>query len=250
MTISKRVFLPTIFFFLLFSLQTARAGDFPKPRGSVNDFAAVISPDIEEAIRELSIDILDKTGTSVVVATFPDIERYDIEDFTNRLYEKWGIGKKGEDKGVLILLALKERKIRIETGFGVEGIIPDGMAGAIIDNYVLPDLRQARYGKGLLKSVIAIGQILAKDAGVEIGKYGTLQKQPKADQSPGTFSGLLFLIFIIILFSLGGRGALPLLLLSGGLSRQRGGFGSGGFSGGFGGFGGGLSGGGGATRGF
>lgn len=198
----------------------------------------------------LSMEVLQKTGTSVVVATLPAVEDSDVAIYATELYEDWGIGKKGEDKGVLILLALKERRVRIETGYGVEGILPDGLVGEILDRYTVPFLKKEQYGQGLFNAVAAVSTVIAKDAGVNL--TGAV-KTYRTSRSRTRRISLFPLIFIIlILFSLfrRGRGILPLLIL--GSMGGRGGFGGGfgGFGGGFGGFGGGMSGGGGAGRGF
>jgi uncharacterized protein len=219
---------------------------FPRPYGAVNDFASVIPPDTRKIMENLAEELLQKTGTAVVVATVQTIGDSDPETYANELYENWGIGKKGEDKGVLIFLALQERRIRIETGYGVEGILPDGLVGSILDEYVVPYLKQNDYDKGLLNGMLAVGQVIAKDAGVTLGD-GYTPVKTRNQRGKGKGSGLLPIIFFLIVFFLlsrrrGGR-------YSGGFGG--GGFGgSGGFGGGFGGFGGGSSGGGGASRGF
>ena len=135
--------------FLFFPVTARTAGEtFPKPAGSVNDFAGVIPAQYAGPMENLAREVLDKTGTSVVVATVETIGDNDPNDYANRLYQAWGIGKKGEDKGVLIFLAVKERRVRIETGYGVEGILPDGLAGEILDRYAIPHFRDGDYGKG------------------------------------------------------------------------------------------------------
>ena len=141
---------------------------FPKPKGPVNDFADVIPQTYEQKILLIVTELFQKTGTPVVVVTMPDIGGAEYNDYANRLYSTWGIGKKGEDKGVLIFITVKERKLRIETGYGVEGILPDGLAGEIRDRYMTPYLKQNKYGEGLLNGTIAVSQIIAKDAGVKL----------------------------------------------------------------------------------
>lgn len=251
----------TILFFIVFfssSSPAAKADKFPRPTGAVNDFASVVSPRVKAAMEGLSREIYQKTGASVVVATVRDLGGDDINLYATELFEYWGIGEKGQDKGVLILLALAERKVRIETGYGVEGILPDGKVGRILDQYVVPLFKKGEYDRGLLNGMIAVGQVIAKDAGVTIGE-GTASGGPVSRRNMqrrpfGIFPLLVFIFFIFSLFTRTGREMLPFLLLmslsgrgSGGFG---GGFGGGGFSGGFGGFGGGLSGGGGAGRSF
>jgi len=236
-------------------LSQAQDG-FPAPRGAVNDFAGVISTADAARMEALSREVRGKTGASVVVATFPSVGDQDLNEYANRLYSFWGIGKKGEDRGVLIVLALQERKIRIETGYGVEGILPDGRVGEILDQKVLPYLKKGEYSLGLANAVTAVSGILAEEAGV------TLTGNPEARQPAGRPVGqrgggygllLFLLLFFLLLGTRRGRETLPLvlmMLLSGSGRRGGTGGGFGGFGGGFGGFGGGSSGGGGAGRGF
>jgi len=230
----------------------------PKPTGPVNDFANVIPSDYEQKITAVATELYQKTGTAVVVVTMPDIGGAEYNDYANRLYSAWGIGKKGEDNGVLIFVTVKERKMRIETGYGVEGILPDGLAGEIRDRYMIPYLKQNKYGEGLLNGTLAVAQVISKEAGVELtGQVAA--EAPKRERSGIGFLPIV-LIILFLMFSSRRRGGswlffLPFLL--GGGRGRGGGFGSGGvgggfggFSGGFGGFGGGMSGGGGAGGGF
>jgi len=228
-------FLPLICgLILLASMGTAKAEiKYPKPTGAVNDLAGIISPDYEKQMESLSHEILQKTGTSIVVATVETVGDIDYSIYANELYQAWGIGKKGEDKGVLIFLALKERKLKIETGYGVEGILPDGLVGQIRDDYMLPYLKKNEFGEGILNGLTIMAAIIAKDAGV---KLGGMDDQPivKMPVSKKRISALGFLpiLFFIVLFLILARsrtgGILPLLLLM--MMGGRGG----GFGGGFG----------------
>ncbi|MBM4271943.1 MAG: TPM domain-containing protein [Deltaproteobacteria bacterium] len=226
---------------------------FPKPAGAVNDFARVISPDDKARMEELSREVLEKTRTSIVIATVQTIGDNDVNDYVNRLYQTWGIGRKGEDKGVLIFLTLRERKVRIETGYGVEGILPDGLVGEILDKYAIPHFRQGNYGKGLMNAAHAVASVVARDANVQL--TGSIPVEREKVKKTGQGVNLLYLIvlFLVLILLLGarqGREILPWLFLID-LSRSGRSGGFGGFGGGgFGGFGGGLSGGGGASRGF
>jgi uncharacterized protein len=221
---------------------------FPKPKGLVNDLAGVIPQASEQKINLIVTELFQKTGVPVVVVTMPDIGGAEYNDYANRLYSAWGIGKKGEDKGVLIFITIKERKLRIETGYGVEGILPDGLVGEIRDRYMTPYLKQNKFGEGMLNGTMAVSQIIAKDAGVKLTGQVPI-KVPKKRKS--SLSILPIIIFIIIFMGLSRRRGgswwffLP-LLLGGGRGYGSGSGGFGGFSGGFGGFGGGMSGGGGA----
>jgi uncharacterized protein len=227
---------------------------FPRPAGAVNDFAGILPADIKTRMESLSSEILAKTGTAVVVATFSSLNGEEPDMYATDLYAAWGIGKKGEDKGVLIFLAVQERKVRIETGYGVEGILPDGLVGSILDQYVMPYLKTDNYGQGLFSGMLAVGTVIARDAGVTIGEGYQLKRpvQQRRQQRGSGLGGLLLLVLLgIFAMTPVGRAMLPWLLLSALSGGRGGGGGFGGFGGGgFGGFGGGMSGGGGASRNF
>jgi uncharacterized protein len=254
--ILKTIVLFTVILCLWFPQQSQgkeREGAFPRPQGAVNDFAGIISPEYRRAIDLLAREVLQKTKTSVVVVTVDTIGDSDPADYVNRLYEAWGIGTKEDDRGVLIFLALKERRIRIETGYGVEGILPDGRVGQILDSSVVPSLRQGKYGEGLYNAAAAVSAVIARDAGVSLSGQPAIPQTRQPQGRPGVNIFSLILFFVIISMLLGtrsGRAMLPYLLLMLMMGGRGGGGGFGGFGGGFGGFGGGMSGGGGAGRGF
>jgi uncharacterized protein len=251
---SKSYILFLVLVFSIFAVlpaETAGQKPFPEPLGLVNDFAGVISTEHKRKIDTVASDLLRSTGVALVVVTMPDIGGEEYNDYANRLYSAWGVGKKGEDKGILIFITIKERKMRIETGYGVEGIIPDGLAGEIRDKYMLPYLKQDKFGEGLLNGALAVAGIIADDAGVSFGGGAPVEAPRERGGAGLSLAPLLF--FIIFLFAMFRRrrgGLLLPLLLLGGMRSRSGGIGSrggfGGFSGGFGGFGGGMSGGGGA----
>jgi len=163
------ILLAAIFLLSLIIISAVRAErPFPKPKGLVNDFANVIPPAYKQKIAAVTGALLQKTGIPVVVVTMPDIGGAEYNDYANRLYRAWGIGKKGEDKGVLIFVTVKERKMRIETGYGVEGILPDGLVGEIRDRYMTPYLKQDKFGEGLFAGALAVAQVVAKASGIEL----------------------------------------------------------------------------------
>ena len=247
-------FLGLVFLLLLAGTPVGAERPFPRAKGLVNDFADVVSSAYEQKIAAITGELLQKTGTAVVVVTMPDIGGAEYNDYVARLYSAWGIGKKGEDNGVLIFVTVKERKMRIETGYGVEGILPDGLVGEIRDRYMTPYLKENKFGQGLLNGTLAVSQVIARNSGIKL----TGQMPAKTPQKRRSGLSLLpiVLIFFVLVFSSRRRGGswllfLPLLLMGGG-GYGRGGFGGsfGSFGGGFGGFGGGMSGGGGAGGGF
>ena len=142
----------------------AQALKFPNPEGPVNDYAQVISPRYEAQMRQLAQALWDQTGTSVVVATFHDLGGESPQIFANKLYKSWRIGAKGEDKGVLFLVAKKEKIVTFETGYGVKGILPDAKMGEVLDQLVIPFLRTDKYDEGLFNGMKAVAQIVAQDA--------------------------------------------------------------------------------------
>ena len=229
---------------------TFAADKYPAPRGAVNDFANIIDPDSSAKMEALAREVLQKTGTAVVIVTMPTIgENEEYNMYANGLYKAWGIGKKGEDKGVLIFLTLKERKIRIETGYGVEGILPDGLVGEIRDKYLKPQLQAGNYGKAFYDTMYVLSSYIAKDANVQLSDSPEplpYRRDVRPQQRGVNVAGLIFFLIVaaLLLGTRTGRSMLPwiLLMFLGGGGRG----GGGGFGGGFGGFGGGGSGGGGA----
>jgi uncharacterized protein len=239
----------------LYILPSMAAEKFPVPRGAVNDYAHVIYPDVKTKMENLSREVLDKTGTSIVVAVMPTIGENDVRAYTNELYRKWGIGEKGKDKGVLIFLAVKEKQVRIEIGYGVEGILPDGLVGEILDESFMPAAKAGDYAAGLYNTQAAVAAVIAKDAHVTLaGNLPVELPRTKKEKSRVNIVTIILIVlaFIVLMATPQGRDMLPWLLLL--IFSGRGGGGRGGFGdfggGGFGGFGGGDSGGGGADRSF
>lgn len=248
----KKIIFSSVFILVLLPVIGFTDTRLPDNTGyPVNDFANVISSYYERKINNLAREVLQKTETAIVVATVEDIDDMSIDQYSTRLFEKWGIGEKGKDKGLLFFLAMKERKVRIEVGYGVEYIITDGRAGQILDQYVIPEFQQGDYGKGFYQGVIYSAGLIAREMGVTItGMPAVTSRSPRSkERGGGGIIPILVILFLVIITR--GR-ILPWLflgLLMGGGGRGRG-FGGGGFGGGFGGFGGGMSGGGGASRGF
>jgi uncharacterized protein len=250
---------------LLFSIPS-RAADLPELTAPVNDFAHVIDAKSAAGIERLSRALKSASGDVVVVATVPTVEPYgDIREYATKLFENGGrgIGEKGKNNGVLILLALKQRKVWIEVGYGLEEWITDRFAGETSRQYMVPEFRTGAYGTGLLVGTARVVGRIAK------GKNLKLDVQvPQEDEPDGRSSSFplwlpiaIFIAILVISRIGGGPGAGLLFWGLGGWSRwssgvgpfgggRGGGFGGGGFGGGFGGFGGGGSGGGGGGAGW
>ncbi len=235
---------------------TGAAADLPRLDQPVNDFAHVIdsasAAEMSRMIRELQA----ATGDVVVVATVPTIEPFaDINEYAVKLFENGGrgIGEKGKDNGLLILLAMKERRVKVEVGYGLEPYITDGFAGETSREDMRPHFQQGRYGPGLLAGTERIIGRIAQARGVSLQGV----RVPPAPLAPARRGGtpiplsVLVLIFIIILIISrigGGPGGGRRYWggsyggWSSGVGPFGGGFGGGGFGGGGGGFGGGFGG--------
>lgn len=244
--------------FLLFfahRLPAERVQDLPNPANYVSDFAGVLSPDTQQRLNALCAEVDHQAHAQIAVVTIKSLDGDSIEDFATALEEKWKVGPKGSDRGVLLILAVKDRAYRIEVGYGLEGILPDGRAGGI-GRQMIPYLRQGAYDQAVTMAVGQIAQIIAADARINLNT--TAPRGPPPPQSrPLTFGqliglGVLLFLLVVFLMRAGGSGLLGFLIgtfLGGrwGGGGPGGGGDSGDGGGGFGGFGGGSSGGGGAS---
>jgi uncharacterized protein len=254
-----------------------------RPAGPVYDGASVI-PDTVEAGIDAKLRALSKeTGKTLVVATVPSLDGMEVEEYAVELFETWGIGDKELDEGALILVAPNERRTRIEVGLGSEGVLPDALAGRIIDQQMIPRFKAGDYGGGISAAADAVAEQLKReptDARAVAAAAERAAAQERSKDDDGEFGMVLFWLFILFFFILpiirsmarGGRkyrgkrrdddddddhwGG-PVIIWGGGGSSSGGssgsswGGGGGGFGGGgFGGFGGGMSGGGGASGGW
>ncbi len=217
----------------------------------VNDFANVIPANQEQQINEMIVELKQKTGAEIAVVTLQSLEGGEIDDFSNRLFEKWGIGQRGKDNGLLFLAAMQDREMRIEVGYGLEGAIPDSAAGRIRRDIITPQFKANKPGTGILLGVAALSQEVAREYGVTLTGASrhdqTIHSQRSSNRNIGLIPRLL-LIVVFIFFAIRHPELALFLLLS---SMRGGGARSGGFGGGGGGgFGGGMSGGGGSSGGW
>ncbi|HTW44188.1 MAG TPA: TPM domain-containing protein [Acidobacteriaceae bacterium] len=259
-----RTFIRRVGLALLLALLPAGAlcqavKDLPKPTDYVSDFAHVMSPAVIQKLDYVCGEVDHEAHAQIAVVTVNSLNGEDMFDYAVQLYQAWGIGAKGgkdPDRGVLIIVAVKDRKRFISTGYGLEGILPDGRVGQI-GREMVPYLRNNDFDGAMTLAVGQISQIIAADAGI---KLAPLQgQQPMTQQVQIGFGqlvvlGIIILLVILFLARFGGSGLLGFLLgmfFGGGF----GGGGGGGFGGGdggggggdgFGGFGGGSTGGGGA----
>jgi len=245
---AKRIFSFLLVFTTLF-LCAARAlaedVQIPAPVGDiyVQDFAHVLNETEKAELINIGRNIEDQTTAQVAVLTVETIGDRTIEDYANEAFRQYGIGSKKEANGVLLVLSMKEHKIRIEVGYGLEGRIPDAKAGRILDQYAIPYLKNNRPNQAVMETY----QALAKEVLAEYNGENGKKTVPK-DKGIGIPSWLIVIIVLVVVFLdfkfFGGT--LTYLLLS---ILSRGG-GRGGGGGGSRGGGGGSSGGGGASRGW
>jgi len=223
----------------------------PKPTDYVSDNAHVLSPEAIARIDRIAAQLdHSQANSQLAVVTVNTLDGEDAAEYANQLEDKWKIGRKGSDKGVLILLAVQDHKRRIDVGYGLEGILPDGKLGDI-GREMVPDLRSNDFDGAVTLAVDEIAQVIAADAKVTLTDAEPVPVQTQSRHSPA-LAKLILLIVILVFF--GGFHLLRFLLGFGLLSGMgRGGFGGGfggggggGGGGGFGGFGGGGFGGGGA----
>jgi uncharacterized protein len=227
----------------------------PKPTDYVSDFAHVLSPQAKARVDRLCGQVDHQAHAQIAVVTVHTTDGEPIQQYAVDLEGAWGVGGKKSDRGVLILLAVNDRKRFIETGYGLEGILPDGKVGEI-GRQMIPALRANDFDGAVTLAVDQISQVIAQDAGVTLTPLTRRAQQPQQIHlSLGKLLifGIFLLLVVIFLARAGGSGLIGFLLgmfLGGG--GRGGGFGGGGGGGGddggsgFGGFGGGSTGGGGA----
>lgn len=225
------------------------------PTDYVNDFAHVLDQNTIAQLDNICQQLDQKAHAQIAVVTVNSLDSSDIESYAVTLYKQWGIGSKATDHGVLILLAVQDRKYRIEVGYGLEPILPDGKVGGF-GREAVPLLKQNDYGAAIFLMTSRVADVIAQDAGIELtGPRPEISASPRSQPDTGLSGRQLLLLGIILLIVLLTplRKVLFWMLLFGGGGGggygggYSGGGGFGGGGGGFGGFGGGSSGGGGAS---
>jgi len=253
----KKIFLLSLFS-LLFAFAFAQ--DFPeKPNNLVNDYANVLSAEQKQSLESKLVTFNDSSSTQIAIAILKSVGDYDINEYAVELGRKWGVGQNGKNNGIMIVVAVGDRKISIQTGYGLEGALPDIYAKRIIDNDIKPNFKAGNYYAGLDEGTTSIIKYTR-------GEYKN--DNPKTSSKKGGSGSIVIIVIIVIVIIIimrkgggggseviGGRGASnalfwAMLFGSGGGGRSSGGGwggGSSGGGGGFGGFGGGSFGGGGSS---
>jgi uncharacterized protein len=254
----NRLLLPILVVLSFFSSLAAASTPEPPavPRDYVVDLAGIIRSDLKNELNTYLQRLEQKTSAQVLVLTVQSLDGQSIEEFAFNTKERWKLGQKGKDNGVLIVVALKDRKYRIEVGYGLESVLPDSMVGTIGRQYFVPYFRQGDYSTGIYTGTVAVIRTVAGHEGVSIAN-GTGAAQPRNEYRGKRLSTFQLIAvgifgFIALLLCITHPTQCLLFLLASG--RGRGGWsgGGGGFGGGgsFGGGGGGSGGGGGASGGW
>ena len=228
---------------LLFPLMVSAQLPIPDLAGKrIHDEANILSPGFEQQLEQQLKAHEDTTSNQIAILIIPSLQNVPIEDFSFQVAEKWKLGSADNDNGALLMIAVEDRKMRIEVGEGLEGALPDAICNQIIRNEIAPHFRENDYDAGIEAGVIAMLQAIA-------GEYQAEPSSSRRGGKGGSLWGTLIIIIIILLINWtrgGGRGNYRRRGWSGGTGWYGGGFGGGG---GGGGFGGGFSGGGGGFSG-
>ncbi|WP_374788725.1 TPM domain-containing protein [Brucella oryzae] len=192
--------------FLLFSaaltLHTAAlAQDAAKPAqaltGRVVDAAGIIDPAERQQLTQKLADFEAKSSDQVVVVTVPSLNGEDIETYSNRLFRAWALGQKQENNGILLVVAPNDRKVRIEVGYGLEGVMTDALSSVIINGTIIPEFRTGNYSNGIVQGVDGILSVLSGDA-AELEARAKRNVQSSSDDVDWVF--VVFITFWCLIF--------------------------------------------------
>ncbi len=171
----------------------AVAQQFPKNTGMVNDFANIIPDDVQQQLEENLREFNGKTSIEIAVVTVNSLDGMVIEDYAARLFKEWGIGKKDNDNGVLFLVAMREKKMRIETGYGIEPFLTDATCGRIINDQIVPIFKSGAYASGI---ALGIKKIIEK---LEQAHTEEPEALTSGDKKVRTFKNNSEVVLIVVL---------------------------------------------------
>lgn len=188
-----------VLFFILINLFNIKSFALVNPTTDfyVNDYANLLNNEIKDYIINVNKKLYNQTGAQIVVVTIPSLEENSLEEYANQLFNKFGIGDKTKNNGVLLLLSLKERQFRIEVGYGLEGILTDGKTGRIQDEYIIPYLKNNNWNQGIKNGFNAILKIVADEYNIDVGA----QKAAKIEDSrnyEGIIAPILFISVMVV----------------------------------------------------
>lgn len=190
---------------LLLCAAVSAQGTLPKPAGRITDLANVIDAGVEAELDQRLDQLEQKTSHEIAVVTVTSLGGTTVEDYAVRLFKEWGIGQANKDNGVLVLVAPNEREMRIEVGYGLEGILPDGLAGEIVNGTFVPRFRNNDYSGGIRDGVLRVADIVEKEQVLtpeELARFN----QSSGDDFPEWAIIPFFGIFVTIGFGMMGIG--------------------------------------------
>ena len=227
---------------VLFSTSALSFAATPEPPAAppdyVVDLAGIISGDMQRRLNGYLRELEQKTTAQMVILTVQSLDGEDMEGFSLRIAEKWKLGQKGKDNGVLLTVALKDRKYRFEIGYGLEQLLPDSLVGSLGRQYIVPNFKRGDYGSGIYGSTLVIVRTIAEHEGVAIsglpsdeGRYAARERgRGRVEITPVRGIILLISLVAVVMLMIKHPGLCLLLFFS---SRGRGGWsGGGGFGGG------------------
>lgn len=238
------------------ALSPVMAQTFPALTGRVVDAANILSQDVEASITARSAEVERQTGSQLVVVTVPDLQGYPIEEYGYRLGRTWGIGQKGADNGVILLVAPKERRVRIEVGYGLEPVLTDALSSVIIQQAILPYFRDGQMSEGIEAGFDAIARQFELPPEEAARNIKAAEEQQSSSNGGDLFTTIIIILILLLWIRViyvnrkhGGKHrkgghAGPIVVWGPGRGGWGGGGWGGGSGGGFGGGGGGFGGGG------
>ncbi len=254
----KLVLCTWLILLILPGIALGAAPELPSPTGPVTDLAGILDAGTQQQLLRLIREVQERTTVEFAILTVPSTEPLTLEEYSVAIFDRWKIGKRGQDNGLLFLVAVRDRRTRITTGYGLEGILPDGKVGEIRDREILPYFRKGQYAHGILRGSEALASVILADR----KKNGPEHQQTThpAQDTERVATGTRIIIGILFVVGLSALLLRYLAVVVGNPLTDRirkrarwsgGGWSGGGFSaGGFGGFGGGSTGGGGAGGGW
>lgn len=197
MELKKKII--SIFTVILVFSASIFALEVPALKGYVNDYANIINKNDEVELEKYLKSVEDTTGAQIAVLTIPSLKGEDLAVFSLKAASTWGLGKKGDNNGALLLVALQEREVRIEVGYGLEGLLTDAKCGLIIRNVIIPQFKSGDYSEGILKGVQNMGGLVTNDQ--EMVSKSVTEEAENPDSIVASFFIIIWLIFIFIVIA-------------------------------------------------
>lgn len=188
---------------------------FPRPQGPINDYVGVLDTAQKAQILSRVQEVKDKTGAEIFVAVVSSLQGMTVEQYANRLFAKWGPGQKGKDDGLLVVVCPREKKVRIEVGYGLEPVITDGQAGDVIRQSFLPAFKKGQYGAGILAGVEELAKKVEAGPGADVARPEIVDDFLNTSFQTLATIGLCLFAFLGSLFlgiGLGNKVLVPMIL--------------------------------------